>query len=272
VSLPISPIRDPKGNVIGASKVARDITDRKRVQEALIQSEKLAATGRMAAAIAHEINNPLEAVTNLAYLLTMDPTLNETARSYAQMMLDEIGRASEITKQTLSFYRESGRPSEFDVRALLDNVITLNRPKLLRRDVKIITDYRQSEILFGYAAEIRQVFANLMLNAIDAVQDGGTIKVRVRVKGAGQQRRIVVSVADDGSGIKAEHRSKLFEPFFTTKGTKGNGLGLWVSQGIVKKHGGAVRMRSSVGPKRSGTVFTVVLPIATRAAAEQTVA
>ncbi len=263
VSLTISPIKDPTGRIIGASKIARDISERRRVQEALIQSEKLAATGRMAAAIAHEINNPLEAVTNLAYLLSLDRTLSPTARSYAQMMLDEIGRASEITKQTLAFYRESGKPGEFDVRSLLDNVVSLNRPKFNRRDIKVTTDYRSSERLFGYAAEIRQVFANLLINAVDAVPNGGCIRVRVQVKSLGGKlgRCVMVSVADNGTGIAGENRSRLFEPFFTTKGTLGNGLGLWVSNGIAEKHGGKILVRSCTEPELSGSVFTVLLPL-----------
>jgi PAS domain S-box-containing protein len=273
VSLTISPIRDREGNIIGASKIARDISERKRVQEALIQSEKLAATGRMAAAIAHEINNPLEAVTNLAYLLSMDPDLHPTARSYAQMMLDEIGRASEITKQTLAFYRDAGKPGKFDVCSLLDNVINLNRPKVHRRDIRILTDYRDSQILFGYAAEVRQVFANLLLNAIDAVQDGGIIVVRVsRTCTNGRGNRVVVSIADNGRGIPRENRKRLFEPFFTTKGNKGNGLGLWVSQGIARKHGGKITVRSCTMPHRSGTVFSVVLPVDSSEVLRQTVA
>ncbi len=262
VSLTISPIRDSTGRIVGASKIARDISDRKRVQEALIQSEKLAATGRMAAAIAHEINNPLEAVTNLAYLLSTDPTLNSTARTYAQMMLDEIGRASEITKQTLAFYRDAGKPTEFDVRALLDNVISLNRPKLHRHDIKLITDYRAGENLFGYAAEIRQVFANLLLNAIDAVPDSGSIVIKVtRTSFICDRPSVMVSIGDNGVGIASENQKRLFEPFFTTKGSRGNGLGLWVSQGIAQKHGGKIMVRSCTTKGRSGTVFSVLLPL-----------
>ncbi len=267
VALTISPVRDLSGNIIGASKIARDISERRRVQEALVQSEKLAATGRMAAAIAHEVNNPLEAVTNLAYLISMDPTLSEVGRSYAKIMLDEIARASEITKQTLAFYRDSGKPSEFDVRDLLDNVIKLNRPAIERRRIELIRDYRRSEPLTGYASEIRQVLANLLLNAIDAVPDGGRIVVRVDVEDpiSTHARRLRVSVADTGHGVPMETRQRLFEPFVSTKGARGNGLGLWVSKGIVQKHGGKIFMRTSAEPGRSGTVFSLVLPLQTTA-------
>ncbi len=264
VALTISPVKDLSEKIIGASKIVRDISERKRVQEALLQSEKLAATGRMAAAIAHEVNNPLEAVTNLAYLVSTDPTLSAVGRSYAKMLLEEIARASEITKQTLAFYRDSGKPSDFDIRELLDNVIRLNRPNFEKKQIKVLTEYRNSERLVGYASEIRQVMANLLLNAIDAVPQGGTVVVRVDVENliSSHTRRVRVTVADNGHGIRPETKKRLFEPFVTTKGAHGNGLGLWVSKGIVKKHGGSIAMRSSTTPGRSGTVFLVLLPVA----------
>jgi PAS domain S-box-containing protein len=269
VALTISPVKDLSGKIIGASKIARDISERKRVQEALVQSEKLAATGRMAAAIAHEVNNPLEAVTNLAYLVSTDPTLSAVGRSYTKMLLEEIARASEITKQTLAFYRDSGKPSEFDIRELLDNVIRLDRPMFEKKQIKVVTEYRKSERLVGYASEIRQVIANLLLNAIDAVPQGGTIVVRVDVENSisNRTRRVRVTVADNGHGIRPETKKRLFEPFVTTKGARGNGLGLWVSKGILKKHGGSIVTRSSTVPGRSGTVFSVVLPLAQTAPA-----
>jgi len=263
VSLTISPIKDAGGRVIGASKIARDISERRQIQEVLIQSEKLAATGRMAAAIAHEINNPLEAVTNLAYLLSIDTTLSPTARGYAQMMLEEVARASEITRQTLAFYRESGRPSAFDVRELLDDILTLNRPHLDRRGIRITRRFRDTPLVFGYASEVRQVFANLLLNAADAVSEAGAICVRTGSDcgGPGSSRRVRITIADNGTGIPNEHRKHLFTPFFTTKGHRGNGLGLWVSKGIVEKHGGKIHVRSSICKGRSGTVFAVILPV-----------
>jgi PAS domain S-box-containing protein len=261
VSLTISPVKNHSGAIIGGSKIVRDISERKRVQEALLQSEKIAATARMAAAIAHEVNNPLEAVTNLAYLVSTDETLSPVGRSYTKMLLEEVARASEITKQTLAFYRDSGKPSEFDVRDLLNNVIALNRPALERKGIKIVKDYRSCETLIGFASEIRQVIANLMLNAIDAVPEGGKIIARVEAKDSSSgQRRVLVTIADNGHGIPPEMRRKLFEPFVSTKGARGNGLGLWVSNGIVKKHGGRILMHTSTSNGQSGTVFSVVLP------------
>lgn len=261
VSLTISPIKNAQGKIIGASKIARDISDRKRVQEALIQSEKLAAIGRMAAAIAHEINNPLEAVTNLAYLLTCDPSLSPTAQFYAKTLIEEVGRASEITKQTLSFYRDSGKPGLFQVSDLLDNVISVNRSKLSQRNIEVVRDYRTEEPAYGFASEVRQVFSNLFLNAIDAVGERGRIVIRTRLLRTIKEPRLIVLVADNGSGILDEHKDKLFEPFFTTKSAHGNGLGLWVSVGIMEKHGGTISARSRTAAGHSGTVFRVSLPL-----------
>ncbi len=261
VSITISPIKDEKGRIIGASKIARDISERKKVQEALIQSEKLAATGRMAAALAHEVNNPLAAVTNLAYLISTDDSLSEATRKYTQMLMAEIARASEMTKQGLAFYRDSGKQSTFDVRELIEDVVKVYRPILNKRGIEVSADYRCFASLFGYASEIRQVFANLFLNAMDAVPDGGRIITRVDVKNSS----VHITFADNGYGIPPETRAHLFEPFITTKGAKGNGLGLWVSKGIVEKHGGRISVRSSTGVGRSGTVFSVLLPLSGRA-------
>lgn len=260
VSLTVSPIRDSTGRVIGASKIARDISDRKRAEAALIQSEKLAAIGRMAAAIAHEVNNPLEAVTNLAYLLTIHPSLDEEARGCARMLLDEVGRASHITKQTLAYYRDSTHPTLVNLAELLDSVLDLHRPGMMKKDVRVHRSYRhQAATVRGFPGELRQVFANLILNAIDAVPRDGQVWVRVH-RASGHGGEVRVTVADNGCGIARENHGRLFHPFFTTKAGRGNGLGLWVSDGIIRKHRGRIRVRTSTLPGRSGSVFTVSLP------------
>jgi two-component system, chemotaxis family, CheB/CheR fusion protein len=257
VSLTISPVRNHDGQVIGASKIARDISDRKRAEAVLIQTEKLAAVGRMAASIAHEVNNPLEAITNLAYLLTIHSSLDDEARSYARMLLDEVGRVSHITKQTLAFYRDSVRPSPVNLPELVDSVLELHRPAMMRKKVRLVTSYRhQPAMVKGFAAELRQVFANLILNAVDALPPEGVLRVDVRSLNG----EVRVTVADNGCGITPHGRARLFQPFFTTKIGRGNGLGLWVSEGIIRKHGGRVRVHTSTRPGRSGTAFTVVLP------------
>jgi PAS domain S-box-containing protein len=260
VSLTISPIKNADGQVIGASKIARDITDRKRAEAALIQTEKLAAVGRMAAAIAHEVNNPLEAITNLAYLLTRHRSLDEEARGYARTLLDEVGRVSHITKQTLAFYRYSARPEPIDLPELLDSMLELHRPAMVKKNIRVLRTYRhQPAVVNGFAAELRQVFANLILNAIDALPHEG--RLRVKVEGAsGSRGEVRITIADNGCGIAPQGVARLFQPFFTTKGGRGNGLGLWVSDGIVRRHGGRIRVHSSTTPGRSGSVFTVALP------------
>ena len=259
VSLTISPLRDATGTIVGASKIARDIGERLRMQEAMIQSEKLAATGRMAAAIAHEINNPLEAVTNLAYLISIDPSLSESGKRYTRLLLDEIGRVSDVAKQSLGFFRDSKKPGSFDLCKLLDSVVTLYQPLLDTKGISLARDFTSGCVAYGSAAEIRQVFANLVRNAIEAVDHGGRIQIRLRSSRSGMRR---VLVADNGPGIPAQTKSRLFQPFVTSKGAAGNGLGLWVSQGIVKKHSGLMQVRTSTLPGRSGTVFAVVLPSA----------
>jgi PAS domain S-box-containing protein len=257
VSLTISPVRDADGRVIGASKIARDITERDRLQDAIIQSEKLAATGRMAAAIAHEINNPLEAVTNLAYLLNMDSTLSKSSRKYAVMLLDEISRVSNVAKQSLGFFRDTGKPAEFDICRLLDNILDLSKPMLERKHIRVTTDFPASCTVFGLAPEIRQVFANLARNAIEAVNPLGKIRLRVHKGPSGMQH---ILIADNGAGVSSDILDRLFQPFITSKGSTGNGLGLWVSRGIVNRHGGRILVRTSRRPGKSGTVFLVLLP------------
>jgi PAS domain S-box-containing protein len=257
VSLTISPVRDSAGRVVGASKIARDISERLRLQEAIVQSEKLAATGRMAAAIAHEINNPLEAVTNLAYLLSTDPSLSDRAKHYAESLLQEINRVSDVAKQSLGFFRDSKRPGPFDLCDLLDTVVGLYRPMLDKKGIAVTRSFTGTCRVHGSSDEIRQVFANLLRNAIEAVAPGGAIKLRARTTSSGMRR---ILVADNGSGISPETMSRLFQPFVSSKGAAGNGLGLWVSQGIVRKHGGRIKVRSSTVPGRSGTVFALLLP------------
>lgn len=257
VSLTISPMRNQEGRIIGASKIARDITDRVHMQDAIIESEKLAATGRMAAAIAHEINNPLEAVTNLAYLLSTDPTLSDSGKKYAALLLDEIGRVSHVAKQSLGFFRDTSRPGQFDICDLLNSVIGLNQPTLDRKQITVIRDLAKPSIIYGSVSEIRQVFSNLIRNAIEALDYGGILHLRTRRSRSGA---LHILVADNGHGIPRAVKQRLFQPFVTSKGASGNGLGLWVSRGIVNRHNGRMLVRTCYRPGRSGTLFAVVLP------------
>ena len=257
VSLTISPLISAEGRVEGASKIFRDITERVRMQEAFIESEKLAATGRMAAAIAHEINNPLEAVTNLAFLLNHNESLDSSARQCAKLLMEEISRVSNVAKRSLTFFRDTGKPAEFDAAAAMDSVLELNNPLFAQKRISARRNYTGPSVVFGSSAEMRQVFSNLIRNAIDAIGSDGQIEVRIRAARNGNWR---ISVADNGQGIQSETRERLFEPFVTTKGNTGNGLGLWISRGIVENHGGQIRARSALIGGKSWTVFVVVLP------------
>jgi PAS domain S-box-containing protein len=266
VSLAVSPLRDAGGRVEGASKIFRDITERVRMQEAFIESEKLAATGRMAAAIAHEINNPLEAVTNLAFLLNTNESLDSSARQCAKLLMEEIHRVSNVAKRSLAFFRDTGKLAEFDAAAAMDSVLELNDPLFAQKNISVRRRYRGSSIVFGSSAEMRQVFSNLIRNAIDAIGADGQIEVRIR---AARNRNWRISVADNGQGIQSEARERLFQPFVTTKGNTGNGLGLWISRGIVENHGGRIRARSALIAGKPWTVFSVVLPASKAVAKEE---
>lgn len=228
--------------------------------EALRSSEKLAAAGRMAATIAHEINNPLEAIVNLCYLLNRED-LSTEARGYLEVMGQELDRVAHIAKQTLAFYRSGKTANHVDVAQLAGDVAQLfsRRAKSLGAEIQI--QRRALASIYGSSSELRQVFANLILNSLEA----GAGKVRVRISRGHEwkqpaRRGVRILIADDGAGIPASVAVKVFEPFFTTKEEKGNGLGLWVTRGIVQKHEGSISMRSSLRPGRSGTAFSIFLP------------
>lgn len=269
VSLTVSPIKDAAGRVIGASKIVRDISDRRAAEAALIEKEKLAATGRLAATLAHEVNNPLESITNLSYLLANHPTLDDEARGYARLLLDEVQRAGEITRQTLSYYRDSRLTGDVNIEATIEHILRSKGRKLNAKHLTLEKRFNGVPLVKGYAGELRQVFENLIENAIDAVGKDGRIVIRTRTIGAPGTEKLAVSVCDDGSGIPSHTLSKIFEPFFTTKLQTGSGLGLWVSQSVVHKHGGTIRVRSTESPGRHGSVFTVVFPVSRTAAVDQ---
>jgi len=249
--------------VAGIVVNSRDITERKRTEDVLHATEKLATTGRLAAAIAHEINNPLEGVTNLLYLLENHPSLDASARRYARMAQEEVARVARIARQTLAFYREPTVPVAVDVAELLSGLLELYAHKLQTLKVKLEKRLENTAPITASPGEIRQVLSNLVGNAIDAVPEGGAIKVHVfpsRDWRHPWQEGVRISVADTGHGIRHEHLASIFDPFFTTKGEKGTGLGLWVSYGIVQKYGGTIHVHSSVRPQHSGTCFSVFFP------------
>lgn len=259
VVLTASPLRNARGEIVGASVITRDISAQKQSEEAVRRSEKLATAGRLAASIAHEINNPLEAVINLLYLARHD---SANAQQYLTMAEQEVGRIARLAQQTLGFVRDTGSPGWMDPAVIMDEILQLYSRKLESRRIRVTRRYRNSSQISGYSGELRQLLANLLVNAVDAMVDGGSLQVRVA---AGRQwsddrEGIRITVADNGSGIPRENLRRIFEPFYTTKKDTGTGLGLWVSRGIVQKHGGSLRVRSRSEGPATGTVFTVFMP------------
>jgi PAS domain S-box-containing protein len=246
----------------GMAAFFHDITDRLKTEATLRQTEKLAATGRMAASIAHEINNPLESVTNLLYLLNSDEGMSEPSKTWVRAAESELQRVSEITTHMLRFYRQSTDRTEVDLAEVLESVLVLFHGRLMQAGLVVGKRFRPTRKLRAFAGELRQVFANLVGNAIDASTRGGKLQLRVREERSPLLgiEGVRVTVADSGSGMSAETKLRLFEPFYTTKGITGTGLGLWVSQELIKKHGGTVKVRSWQGPERHGTVFAVFFP------------
>jgi signal transduction histidine kinase len=257
--LSISPLRNGRGEIIGASVIARDISAEKQSEEAIRRSEKLATAGRLAASIAHEINNPLEAVVNLLYLARHD---SSHAGEYLTMAEQEIGRIAQLAQQTLGFVRDASSPASMDPAAVMDEILQLYSRKLEGRRIRVLRRYRSSDQIVGYSGELRQLLANLLVNAVDAMADGGSLQVRVAAGRDWSNGRegIRISVADNGSGIPRNNLRQIFEPFYTTKKDTGTGLGLWVSRGIVQKHGGTIRVRSRADGRTTGTVFSIFLP------------
>ncbi|MGA3193802.1 MAG: PAS domain S-box protein [Terriglobales bacterium] len=318
VLLSVASLRDAHGQIVGASAIARDMSVVKQSEEAVRRSEKLATAGRLAASIAHEINNPLEAVVNLLYLARHD---SKNAAQYLTMAEKEVAQVATLAQQTLGFVRDTDAPASVDAAAIMEEILQLYSRKLEGRRVQVKRRYRDAGSIFGFAGELRQLFANLVVNASDAMADRGSqghesleggaansslsaigsavagasvgsssiglskggpanagsghggstnggspgpalLAVRIapgRSWGDGRTG-VRITVADNGSGIPRENLQRIFEPFFTTKKDIGTGLGLWVSNGIVRKHGGSIRVRSRVDGLATGTVFSVFLP------------
>lgn len=261
-----APILDSARKVIGVVLVFHDVTERKRAEEALLRSEKLASVGRMAASIAHEINNPLAAVTNTLYLARMSANEPELVRQYLDMADDELKRVSHITRQTLGFYRESSAPTAVSVNSIVDSAVDLLRGKIKLKRGNIEKQYDGDLQVTAVSGELRQVFSNLLANSLDAIDEEGIIKLRVS-RSSRVNSGVRVTVADNGKGIDAATLPRIFEPLFTTKESTGSGLGLWVSKQLIDKHHGSIQVRSSSNGVRRGTVFSVVLPLQPAAAA-----
>jgi signal transduction histidine kinase len=269
----VYPVRTGGQTVRWAGMILVETTERRRAEDALRRTEKLAAAGRLAASIAHEVNNPLEAVTNLLYLIRQAP-LDAVSAEYADLAAHEVARVSEITQQTLRFYRQSTLPAMANIPELVDSVLRLHQARVTALQVQVCRRYAQDVQLFCFAGELRQLFANLIGNAIDAMTpNGGRLLLRVRYARSlthPEETGVCVTVADTGSGMSKEIQRHIFEPFFTTKEATGTGLGLWVSMEIIEKHSGTIRMRSrprSEDGRAGGTLFVVFFPLRQKTAA-----
>ena len=243
-------------------EVGRDITAQIKAEDALRESEKLAAMGRVAGIIAHEINNPLAAITNIFYLLRNHPSLDAEARRCAEMAEQELQRVSHITRQTLSFYRETKQPIPVVVPELLDDVLGLQERALKINRIELRKKYQSASQVLGFPVELRQIFLNLISNAVQAMPHGGVLGVNVReaTDFTSERRGVMISILDTGAGIRPEDARNLFQPFFSTKAAKGTGLGLWISKGILQKYDGRITFRSLRNGQRCTTCFRVFLP------------
>jgi len=256
-------------SVKAALRARRRQYERRTAEEVLRQNDKLAALGRLASTIAHEINNPLSAVVNLLYLLSGTP-LNPEQRQFLDVAQGELARVSEIAAQTLTFNRQNGKRGQASMSELLDSVLKLYHARLTSAGIAVERRYQNTAPLMCYPGELRQVFANLIGNAFDATRKEGRIVVRERaaVHPKTGQEGIRIVVADTGEGMSAQVKAHLFETFNTTKETQGTGLGLWISKGIIDKHLGSIHVRSSDKQGSSGTVFSIFLPQDARGAVE----
>lgn len=261
-----APIRDDQNRLIGVVLVFRDVTRERRALEIARRAEKLAAAARLASTVAHEINNPLEAAGNLIYLSKLVPGTPSAALEYLYSAEEQLTRVGHIAKQTLSFYRESRKREAVDLASLVDSALRLYSNKLEAKNISVENEYGSCPALQGSAGELKQVIANLISNAADAVGENGRIKVIVSPSPSSPsdpsaKPSVSLIVEDDGPGIPEENLRSIFEPFFTTKEDVGTGLGLWVSKEIVERHEGEISAASRQPGSLPGAVFTVRLPL-----------
>ncbi len=256
------PVYAADGTIQAITAASLEVTQQRKAEQALFQSEKLAVVGRLASSIAHEINNPLESVTNLLYLAQISEAVPEI-RDYLSLAERELRRAAAITTQTLRFHKQATSPQEITAEDLFESVLTVLHGRIVNTRADVLQRFRAREPVQCFEAEIRQVISNLVGNALDALGSGtGRIFLRSR-KGTHWttgEAGIVLTIADNGTGMSPETQARLFNAFFTTKGITGTGLGLWVSREIVDRHNGALLVRSNQSPKHHGTVFALFLP------------
>jgi signal transduction histidine kinase len=244
---------------ITALKEAEEARD--RAKEALMRSEKLALVGRLAATVAHEINNPLAAVTNLLYLIEQSLT-DAPALGYLKLAMEELERVSDIVAHTLTFNRRSDMPSWERVSQIIDSALSIYDGRLRQSGIQLRRDYAGADRLLCLPSELRQVFANLISNALDAIKGNGRLSIRTRPQRHSRtgEAGMRISIADSGGGMDRGTLRRLFQPFVSTKGDQGTGLGLWVSREILERHRATIRVRSRQTPGASGTVFSLWIP------------
>lgn len=260
VSLTISPVKDDNGRIVGAAKIARDITQQRKLERALHTAERLASVGRLAATVAHEINNPLESVTNFVYLAKTSPDISEDVRRYLNCADQELSRVAHIARQTLGFYRDNSRPVQLDAAKVINDVVAIYQRKLESKNLSLEKKIEKDVQVTALEGELKQVLSNLISNAIDASHFGGKLRVSAHSAYVHDRLGVRLVVADAGDGISPENQRKLFTPFFTTKKEVGTGLGLWITKELVEKVGGHIRLRSRTGTP-SGTVISIFLPL-----------
>ncbi|MGH9585668.1 MAG: two-component system sensor histidine kinase NtrB [Acidobacteriaceae bacterium] len=258
VSLTMSPLRDAQGKVIGSSKILRDVSIAKRLEQSFVQAEKLAATGRMAATIAHEINNPLQAVMNLLSLLR--PAISgDQGRAYLATAESELKRVAHIAKQTLGYYREDAAATPVSVNDIMQQAVTIYEPRCQSCGIEILRSLTSTQKVLVRRGEILQVISNLLVNSIYALSTGGTIHVDVRDSET-EPLGVAFSVRDNGEGIAPEALPRVFDAFFTTRATLGTGIGLFVAKQLIEGHGGRISIESSKDIRAHGTDVHVFLP------------
>jgi PAS domain S-box-containing protein len=263
VSLTVSPVKDEAGRIIGAAKIARDITIRKKTERIVLNTERLAAVGRLAATVAHEINNPLEAVTNLVYL-AKTASSEPAVINFLSTAEEQLASVSHLTRQTLGFYRETGGMRRVDLNEIVSSMLTVFAAKAINKGIRLDREINTDLEICAVPGEIRQLVANLVSNSIDATHGSGRIRIRVTPschRAKVPEFGVRLTVSDTGTGIPTAVRPRVFEPFFTTKLDVGTGLGLWVCKSIVDHHHGVVQIRSSATPGQSWTVVSIFLPL-----------
>jgi PAS domain S-box-containing protein len=257
-----TPVYAEDGTIQAITAAWLEITHLKKAESALVQSEKLAAVGRLASSISHEINNPLEAITNLLYLISLHEDLPRELKIYVHMAQSELARVSQIATQTLRFHRQAVKPTWVTPGELIDAVLNLYQGRLTNSGIQVQASYATQTRILCFENDIRQVLNNLIANAIDAMRTGGRLIARGHdaVDHATGRKGVRLTIADTGHGMSAAVRARLFEPFYTTKALNGTGLGLWISDGIVQRHQGRLSVRSTQHPVHHGTIFSLFLP------------